>query len=514
MYPGYWAANAPTRPAVILGAAGTVVTYRELDERSNQLAHHLRRVGLKRGDVVAAFLPNDEHFHVVAWAVRRSGMYLTPVNTHLTPDEVAYIVDDCGARLLISSAVLGDIAERLDASAVPHVEKRLMLGGTLPGWSSYEEVVAAEPVTALPDEAEGTILQYSSGTTGKPKGVARQIDGGPMRLEADPSVPFLRAIGLAEGDVYLSPAPLYHSAPAFWSMAVHRLGGTVVVMERFDPEQFLALIQRHRVTHTQTVPTMFVRLLKLPAQVRGRYDLSSLRAVVHAAAPCPVLVKRQIIDWLGPIVSEYWSSTEGAGATFVTAEEWLAHPGTVGRPMMGTLHTLDDDGRELPPGEAGQIWAAGGPDFAYLNDADKTAGSRNQKGWRTVGDIGYLDDDGYLYLTDRKAYVIISGGVNIYPQEAESVLITHPKVLDVAVFGVPDEEMGEQVKAVVEPVEWTHAGPELGSELIAFCREHLAAYKCPRSVDFRPKLPRSDAGKLYKRRLRDEYWQKRAAGSE
>jgi long-chain acyl-CoA synthetase len=505
VHPGYWSQHAPTRPAVILGTDGSVVTYQQLDERSNQLAHYLRRIGLRSGDVVAALLPNDEHFHVVAWAVRRSGMYLTPVNTHLTIDEIAYIVADSGARVLIASAALADLAEGLDAATLPRLEERLLIGDGLPGWTAYDDVVAPEPTTALPDEAEGAILQYSSGTTGQPKGVARPIDGGPMRLQADPTVPFLQAIGFGEGDVYLSPAPLYHSAPAFWTMAVQRLGGTVVVMERFDPEQFLALIERHRVTHTQVVPTMLVRLLKLPAEQRLRYDTSSLRSVVHAAAPCPVPIKHQVIEWLGPIISEFWSSTEGAGATFVTAPEWLEHPGTVGRPMMGKLHIADDDGRELAPGEPGQIWCEGGAAFEYLNDPDKTAGTCNEQGWRTVGDVGYLDEDGYLFLTDRKAYMIISGGVNIYPQEAESVLVTHPRVLDAAVFGIPDEEMGEQVKAVVQPLDWSDAGEELEAELIAYCRQHLAGYKCPRSIDFRRELPRSDTGKLYKRRLVEEY---------
>jgi fatty-acyl-CoA synthase len=317
---------------------------------------------------------------------------------------------------------------------------------------------------------------------------------------------FFAWCGFEEGDVYLSPAPLYHAAPISWSMEIHRIAGTVVLMERFDAEEALALIERYGLTCGQFVPTMFIRMLKLPEDVRERYDVSSLRSVVHAAAPCPVDVKQQMMNWWGPIIYEYYSSTEGAGATSVTPDEWLAHPGTVGKSMVGAIHILDDDGNELPPGEAGTIWGEGPLGFEYRNDPQKTAEAVNAQGYKTVGDIGYLDDEGYLYLTDRKAHMIISGGVNIYPQETENVLVLHPKVVDVAVVGVPDDDLGEQVKAVVQPVEWDDAGPELAAELIEYCRANLAHYKCPRSVDFERELPRLDTGKLYKRPLRERYW--------
>jgi long-chain acyl-CoA synthetase len=386
------------------------------------------------------------------------------------------------------------------------VSIRLMVDDAIDDWERYRDAISGQPIDPIADECEGDFMLYSSGTTGRPKGIRRPLSFAPMGTGMLGAVPFLQAIGFGEGDTYLCPAPLYHAAPMGWSMGTHRLGGTVVVMERFDPEHALALIEREQVTHAQFVPTMFVRMLKLPQEVRDRHDVSSLQTVVHAAAPCPVEVKREMIDWWGPIISEYYSSTEGVGATFITADDWLAHPGSVGKPMIGEPHILDDDGNELPVGDVGTIWFDGGLTFEYHNDPVKTAAVYNDVGWRSVGDMGRLDEDGYLYLTDRKAFMIISGGVNIYPQEAEDVLVTHPKVLDVAVFGVPDPEMGEQVKAVVQPLDWADTGPALESELLSYCRDHLSAYKCPRSIDFERELPRLDTGKLYKRVLRDRYW--------
>jgi fatty-acyl-CoA synthase len=329
----------------------------------------------------------------------------------------------------------------------------------------------------------------------------------PLALENDLAVMFLKQIGFPfDGTgVYLSPAPLYHTAPNLWSMAVQRVGGTVVQMEKFDPEQALALIEQHRVTHSLLVPTMFVRMLKLPEEQRTRYDVSSLRQVVHAAAPCPVDIKRAMIEWWGPIISEFYSSSEAAGATFITAPEWLEHPGSVGRAMLGKPFIVDEAGEELPQGEVGQIWFESPFPLAYHNDPVKTAEAIDDKGRKTVGDIGYLDADGYLYLTDRASFMIISGGVNIYPQEAENLLVEHPKVMDAAVFGIPNADFGEEVKAVVQPVDWSTAGPELERELIDHCRSRLAAYKCPRSISFEQELPRSDTGKLFKKPLQQKY---------
>jgi long-chain acyl-CoA synthetase len=511
MYPGTFATSAPDRPAIIMGDSGEVVSYQQLHERSNQFSRYLRSIGLTESEVVAIFMTNNPQFHEVAWGTRQIGRYFTPVNTHLTPEEVVHIINDSGTTVIVANPGTADVARQLTPELVPGVRHRLFLGGELPGWDSYDEAVRQQAKTAVGDETEGEILQYSSGTTGKPKGIRRQLPKVPMTTEVDATVAFLRAIRFQEGNTYLSPAPLYHSAPIYWTMAVHRLGGTAVVMEKFDPRAALALIEKYRVTHSNMVPTMFVRMLKLAEDVRLSYDHSSLVQVIHAAAPCPVDVKRAMIEWWGPIISEFYSSSEGAGATFVTSEDWLNHPGTVGRAMLGTIHVLDDSGEPLPAGEIGTVWAETPQPFEYLNDQEKTQQQRNDHGWSTVGDVGYLDKDGYLYLTDRKSYMIISGGVNIYPQEAEDVLIGHSKVYDVAVFGVPNPDFGEEVKAVVQPVSMADAGPELADDLIAYCKGRLASYKCPRSVDFEAQLPRSDAGKLYKRRLKERYWQAASA---
>jgi long-chain acyl-CoA synthetase len=506
-YPGRHAAERPDHPAYVMAGSGEVVTYAELHQNANRIAHLFRSLGLRPGDHVAFCLENHPRFLQLAWGAHYAGLYYTAISSRLTTDEIAYIVDDCGARVFITSAYKSELTEPV-ASATPRVEHRYLLDGTAPGHESFEEAIADQPVTDLPDAVEGMDMLYSSGTTGRPKGVKVALRDVGLGV---PDTLFLLVAGLFGANtetVYLSPAPLYHAAPLRFCLQVQRAGGTVVVMERFDPEQALALVERHRVTFGQFVPTMFVRMLKLPEEVRDRYDVSSLQVAVHAAAPCPVTVKRQMIDWWGPVLHEYYAGTEGNGFCYTNSDDWLAHPGTVGKPLVGVLHIVGEDGEELPTGEAGTVYFESEAEFAYHNDPDKTAESYLRPGWSTLGDIGYVDDDGFLYLTDRKAYMIITGGVNVYPQEAENVLTMHPKVMDVAVFGVPNDDFGEEVKAVVQPVEMpanaAEAG-ELAAELIAYCREHLADVKCPRSVDFREELPRHPTGKLYKRLLKDDY---------
>lgn len=503
MYPGAFADTTPDKPAVVMDD-GRTLTYRELEEASNRIAHLFRAAGLKTGDHIAFILENRPEVFTVAWAAQRAGLYYTAVSTRLGPEEAGYIVDDCGARVLVASAETLPVASRIEA---PKVELRLLVDGGHEGWESLDEAAAQHPPTPIADQAEGADMLYSSGTTGRPKGVKAPLPAGEFPQMSPVGVLCQMLFGVSDQTVYLSPAPLYHAAPLRFCMSVQRFGATVVVMRHFDAEQFLSLIEQHRVTFTQVVPTMFVRLLKLPEEVRDRYDVSSLTHCVHAAAPCPVEVKEKMIEWWGPVIHEYYAATEGNGFVYCNSEEWLAHKGTVGKSLLGPIHILDDEGNELPVGEAGTIYFESS-NFEYHGDPEKTASSRDPKGrgWSTLGDVGYLDEDGYLYLTDRKAYMIISGGVNIYPQEAENVLALHPKVADVAVIGVPDPEMGEQVKAVVQPVSMADAGPELEAELIEYCRARLAHYKCPKSVDFREELPRHPTGKLYKRLLRDEYW--------
>ncbi|WP_157245234.1 AMP-binding protein [Nonomuraea typhae] len=506
MHPGAIAAVTPDKPAVIMAGSGEVVTYRRLDEESNRLAHLFRSAGLRPGDHIAFMLPNHPLFMAVAWAAHRSGLYYTAVSSRLQADELAYIIDNCEAQVFITAAELAGVAGAITART-PRVRLRLMLDGVADGFDSYEEAVAAQPYTPIADESQGADMLYSSGTTGRPKGVKSRLSH--VALEEPGALFKLVSFLFAPGNdsVYLSPAPLYHAAPLRYCMTFQRLGATIVVMERFEPVRYLELVEKYRVTHTQLVPSMFIKMLKLPEEDRLKPDVSSLTCAIHAAAPCPVPVKERMIEWWGPIVHEYYAGTEGNGFLYVGSQDWLAHKGTVGRSLLGTVHICDEEGNDLPPGEHGTVYFADGPRFEYHGDPGKTAaaGDPRGRGWTTLGDIGYLDEDGYLYLTDRRSYMIISGGVNIYPQEAENILSMHPKVADVAVFGIPDEEMGEQVKAVVQPVSPEDAGPGLAAELIAYCRDRLAHYKCPRSVDFRAELPRHPTGKLYKRLLRDEY---------
>ncbi len=505
---GNHAKTNPDKPAYIMAASGKVVTYRELDEESNRAANLFRKLGLKTGDGIALFAENHPRYHHVLWAAQRSGLYYTAISSRLTAEEVAYIINDSDARVFIASRAMAQVAGQLAAAnLIPKVTNRYMMDGAVAGYQSWETAVASMPSTPIADETEGLAMLYSSGTTGQPKGIKHKLSLQPFGSAPSPIAILLSALYQATPDmVYLSPAPLYHSAPLNFTMAVHRLGGTTIVMEHFDAEDAIRLIEKYRITHTQMVPTMMLRLLKLPDDVRAGYDHASLKVVIHAAAPCPIAVKEQVIAWWGPKIYEYYAGTEGNGFCAINSQEWLAHKGSVGRALIGKLHILDDNGQELPTGEAGTIFFEGGSEFEYHNDPEKTKSSRSAQGWSTLGDIGFLDADGFLYLTDRKANMIISGGVNIYPQEAENLLATHPKVQDVAVFGIPNQEFGEEVKAVVQPVSMKGAGPELAAELIAYCREHLSAIKCPRSIDFDVELPRHATGKLYKRLIKDRYW--------
>ncbi|MGV0834501.1 acyl-CoA synthetase [Mycolicibacterium thermoresistibile] len=505
MYPGTYALTTPDKPAIILADTGETVTYAQLDDRSQRFARHLYDGGVRHGDHIAVLSDNQVRALEVYWAAMRSGLYVTFLNSQLSADEVAYIVNDCGAQTFVVAERYADTAGAV-VGQTPRVQRRIALG-SVDGFDSYEDAVAAASSEPLPAQPCGVDMLYSSGTTGFPKGIKVPL---PDRAVDEPgdavTALFGPAIGLDAESVYLSPAPVYHAAPLRFMAMVHRLGGTVVMMRKFDAEEALRVIERYRVTHSQWVPTMFVRMLKLDPQVRGSFDVSSLRSAVHAAAPCPVDVKQAMIDWWGPILLEYYSSTEMNGVTMIDSHEWLQRPGSVGRAQLGVVRVCDDDGVEVPIGETGTVYFERDEvPFEYHNDPERTAETRHPKHptWTTNGDIGYLDEDGYLYLTDRKSFTIISGGVNIYPQEIENALALHPGVFDVAVIGVPDAEMGESVVAVVHPS--AEAGEELAAELDGFLRERIAHYKLPRRYEFSTDLPRTPTGKLVKGRLKERY---------
>jgi long-chain acyl-CoA synthetase len=494
----FHAAADPERLAIVSPHGNR--TYGRLNDRVNRLVAALRRRGLQAGDAVAILSANRPEFVETYLATQRAGLRLTPVNWHLTGAEAGYIVGDCGATAFVADARFGGVA--LDAAnGAPQLRVRLAVNGSIKGFESYDDALSPEATDDPADPSLGTTMLYTSGTTGRPKGVLRR-DG--MRVKLTTGIVMH---GYRAGDVHLCTGPLYHAAPMLFSLSVPLVAGvTVVLMDGWDAQQALELINEHRVTHTHMVPTMFHRLLALPADVRARADVTSMRSVWHGAAPCPVAVKARIIEWFGPIVSEYYSATEGLG-TFVDSATWLAHPGTVGRPFpVDQVVIGDEDANPLPAGEVGMVWlkASTVGRFEYHGDADKT--DRSYRGeYFTVGDLGRFDDDGFLYLTDRDADVIISGGVNIYPAEVDATLLEHPAVADVATIGVPSDEWGEDVKAVVELHDPDAAGPPLEADLIAFCRDRLSHYKCPRSIDFVAALPRSDTGKVYRRRLRDRY---------
>jgi len=506
MYPGHWARTKPATPAVINAETGASTSWQELDERSNRIVNLLRARGVNNGDHIALLMENHLQYFDIAWAAFRCGIYITCINRYLTAEEAAYIVNDSGAKVVIASAAVAASAELLE-----HLQGcpvRLLARGELPGWESLTTALESHDSTPQTEQLAGDSMLYSSGTTGRPKGIKRPLNGQSVELGI-PGVEANSPYEIDEHSIYLSPAPLYHAAPFGFCMRTLSAGGTVVMMEKFDPLKSLENIERFKITHSQWVPTMFVRMLKLDAKERERFDLSSHRCAIHAAAPCPVEVKQQMMAWWGPIIWEYYAGTERNGSTIINPEEWLAHPGSVGQAASGVLHICAEDGTELPTGEEGLIYFEQPQrPFEYHNAPDKTADSAHplHPGWTALGDVGYLDEDGYLYLTDRKAYLIISGGVNIYPQEIEDALIMHEGVADVAVFGIPNPDFGEEVKAVVQAAPGTDADDALRDDLLAYAREHLAAFKVPRSIDFRVELPRLPTGKLYKRKLRDEYW--------
>ncbi len=492
-----------------MAESGQVQTFADLDAAANRLSRLLRATGLQQGDHIAICMENHPRYVEILWGCEYAGLIYTAASSRLTTDELSYIVNDCGARAFITSKYKADQAAEM-ITTTPDVELRLMLDGTIDGYESYESAVETQPTEALPNRLAGTDMLYSSGTTGRPKGVLPAFEPVPIEERVTGVGGMLSVLfGLDGSKVYLSPAPMYHAAPLRFVMSTVAIGATVVVMERFDAELYLQCVEQYGATHSQVVPTMFVRMLKLPDQVRAKYDVSSIECVIHAAAPCPVPVKKQMIEWWGPVIHEYYAGTEGNGFVYCNSGMWLAHEGTVGTPIGCTVHIVGEEGGDVPSGESGTIYFEGGSSFEYHNDPEKTAGSRHPKGWSTLGDVGYIDDDNFLYLTDRKAYMIISGGVNIYPQETENVLTMHDAVIDVAVFGVPNDDFGEEVKAVVQPREMPaddEAAAKLAGDLIRYCRTHLADVKCPRSVDFREELPRHPTGKLYKRLLKDEYW--------
>jgi long-chain acyl-CoA synthetase len=496
------AAEHPDKPAVIMADGSRTVTFADLDHRSCQVSWLLAGLGVGPGDHIAVLMANRPEYFEIGWGAQRRGAYWTPVNWHLTADEAGYIVEDCGATVLFASPETAEVAAQIVAR-LPGLTA-FVAGTDHPGLKRYEDAIAAQAAGQPPDEVEGMYFFYSSGTTGRPKGILRESTFPPFGTGVGLELLMQGMFGFGPDTVYLCPAPLYHAAPLGWSMGTIRLGGTVIVMERFDPVECLRAISQYRVTAVQFVPTHFVRMLKLPGAARAAFDTSSLRTVVHAAAPCPAEVKRQMIDWLGPILVEYYAGSEGNGMTMIGSPDWLSHPGSVGRAVVGTVHIVDsDDGSELPAGKDGTIYFDG-PSFEYHNDPVKTANARNDKGWSTLGDIGHLDDEGYLYLSDRRTDLIISGGVNIYPAEIEEALIMHPAVADVAVIGVPDAEMGQSVLAIVQLADRGRGSDDLAAGLIAHCRSRLASYKCPRSVEFVAELPRTPTGKLLRRRLRAE----------
>ena len=507
MHPSHWAEQTPDKPAIIVAETGEAVSYKTMNDRANQVAQLLRASGLGVGDALAIMMSNTPRFYDFVWGSQRSGTYFTPVPNRLTAGEAGYIVRDCGAKIFVITADLAHLAQELRADA-PDAEL-YYLGdpgdADMTGWSDFDAKLAQMPATPIADERAGADTLYSSGTTGRPKGIRAPL---PETGVTEPNILtnlMAGMFGFTDQTVYLSPAPLYHAAPLRWSANAQMLGGTIVLMKKFDPEAALAHIETYKVTSSQWVPTHFVRMLKLPEDVRKKYDTSSLKMAIHAAAPCPVEVKKQMIAWWGPVLFEYYAGSEGFGLTMVGSAEWMQKPGTVGRAVSGIAHVCNEKGEELGPNETGVIYFENDNLAEYHGDPKKTAEARNAAGWATYGDIGHLDEDGFLFLTDRKSFMIISGGVNVYPQEIEDALVLHPHVADAAVIGTPDDDLGERVTAVVQPAEGAPDESTLRDDLTVFLRERLSGVKVPKQIDFREELPRLPTGKLQKRLLVDEY---------
>lgn len=499
MHPSIHAGTNPESTACIMAGSGETLTYGELDRHSNRLAHFLRQKGVSAGDTIAIVLPNQLELFPLVWAAQRSGVTFTCLSYRLSPEDLAYILQDCGARITFGSLATRDLLTKAaEAGFTGQIE--------LIDAADFTERLAGLPETPIADEMAGADMLYSSGTTGRPKGVKQPfVADYPIDAPTPLALLAQRRFGMDGSTRYLSPAPLYHAGPLRWSMLIQRLGGTVVVMEKFDAEQALQFIEKYQITAAQWVPTHFTRMLQLPQAARSAYDLSSLTVALHAAAPCPVPVKQAMLEWWGPILHEYYGGTENNGLTLIGPQEWLKHPGSVGKAIVGKVHVCDVDGNELPAGETGDVFFSGGQAFEYHNDPEKTRGAYNEHGWSTLGDIGHLDSDGFLYLTDRKNFTIISGGVNIYPQEIENVLSAHPAISDVAVFGAPDADFGERVVAVVELAASEKPSDALAAEIQAYARERLGSIKSPKQVDFTFQLPREPTGKLFKKQIVAQY---------